>query len=312
MNEFQEKLAGLKRIDFRNAAVCFYAVRSSLSDGKMSYRIRRVIPEASLEEKFCGIVRKKLSLADNAADYRFCAGNMDNELMALPVRGTDAEIILEQLNHHPEAVRSADELAGSRFYIIRLTVPAGGETLYAFRRVSASWAAWRGNSLVNVFYSGRLLQDAGQDGIFRIDGEIDFFVYKDVIFVSCGKAFESAVNYRAGMERSCRRTIAELCSLGICGNAEKMREAVGGSMKLMRRLEQIRYAGYYKDPDYMRRARQVCETEKWGVDFSENGAIAVSRENIDTVLRILNNDRLVSPINAERFDADVKHKLPCP
>jgi len=34
-----------------------------------------------------------------------------------------------------------------------------------------------------------------------------------------------------------------------------------------------------------------------------------ANKDIETVLRVLNNDRLTSKINAENFDVDVKHKI---
>lgn len=45
------------------------------------------------------------------------------------------------------------------------------------------------------------------------------------------------------------------------------------------------------------------------IQYLPDGKLLVIEDDIETVLRVLNNDRLTSKIDAENFDADVKHKL---
>jgi hypothetical protein len=55
--------------------------------------------------------------------------------------------------------------------------------------------------------------------------------------------------------------------------------------------------------------KQVNEDENWGIQYSDDGKLIVTEEDIETVLTVLNNSRLKSPINQESFDVDVKHKF---
>ena len=59
----------------------------------------------------------------------------------------------------------------------------------------------------------------------------------------------------------------------------------------------------------MANLRKVSEEDGWGIQYSPDGKLLVTEDDIETVLRVLNNDRLTSKINAENFDVDVKHKL---
>ncbi len=59
----------------------------------------------------------------------------------------------------------------------------------------------------------------------------------------------------------------------------------------------------------MMNLRRVSATEGWPLLFNPDGSIRVTEGTIDTVLLLLNNDRLKSPINAENFDVDAKRKL---
>ena len=74
-------------------------------------------------------------------------------------------------------------------------------------------------------------------------------------------------------------------------------------------MSQIKKAGYYQDRNFLQSLKIVNEEDGWGIQYSPSGEILVTEESIETVLRVLNNDRLTSKINNENFDVDVKHKL---
>jgi hypothetical protein len=58
----------------------------------------------------------------------------------------------------------------------------------------------------------------------------------------------------------------------------------------------------------MGKLKQVCEKHGWGVEW-DDGKILVTPENVETVLKLLNNDRLESPVNEEVFDVAGKNKV---
>lgn len=160
-----------------------------------------------------------------------------------------------------------------------------------------------------MVFQNNMLVDLGEQEIFRIDGKVDFFTYEGIIFIADKKNFETALNFREGMERNRDEIAKEFSSLGLFENAAAVSGLVGNNLRRLRRLSQVKKAGYYKDPRFLESLKKVNEEDGWGIQYSLDGKLLVTEDDIETVLRVLNNDRLTSKINAENFDVDVKHKL---
>ncbi|MCK6410671.1 MAG: DUF4868 domain-containing protein, partial [Thauera sp.] len=56
---------------------------------------------------------------------------------------------------------------------------------------------------------------------------------------------------------------------------------------------------------YMQRLIKVNTSEKWELKVFK-GKIVVEKETVELLLKLLNNDRLRSPINNELFDSAAK------
>ncbi|EMJ4818207.1 DUF4868 domain-containing protein, partial [Citrobacter freundii] len=94
-------------------------------------------------------------------------------------------------------------------------------------------------------------------------------------------------------------------SLNIFDNVEIIREFVGVNLHHLRKLSSIKKSGYYKQPDYIQKLIRVNKKEKWELKIT-NGKIIVEKETVELLLKLLNNDRLRSPINDELFDSAAK------
>ena len=163
--------------------------------------------------------------------------------------------------------------------------------------------------LISMIFKDNMLIDIEQQQIFRIDGKIDFFSYDGITFIADKRNFETALNFREGMENNRDEIVEEFKVLKLFDNAADVSSFVGNNIKRLRRLSQIKKSGYYKDPKFLENLKKVNDEENWGIKYSETGQLLVTEDDIETVLRVLNNDRLTSKINAENFDVDVKHKL---
>lgn len=157
-----------------------------------------------------------------------------------------------------------------------------------------------------------MLMDLEQKEIFRIDGKVDFFSFNGCIFIANKKNFETALNFREGMERNRDEIVNDFKDLKIFADADEISRLVGDNVKRLRKLSQVKKAGYYKEIGFMKNLKRVNEEENWGIQYSEDGKLLVTENDIDTVLKVLNNDRLTSKINQENFDVDVKYSLNAP
>lgn len=113
------------------------------------------------------------------------------------------------------------------------------------------------------------------------------------------------MNFREGMKANGAEVLADFEKLNIFDNVEIIKEFVGSNLHHLRKLSSIRKSGYYKQPDYMQKLIEVNNTEKWELQIVKN-KIIVEKETVELLLKLLNNDRLRSPINHELFDSAAK------
>ncbi|MEG1979531.1 MAG: DUF4868 domain-containing protein, partial [Victivallaceae bacterium] len=164
-------------------------------------------------------------------------------------------------------------------------------------------------SPLNLFYRNCQLQVLTEERIFQMDGRIDFILYDENIFISNKKNFETAMNFRQGLLNNRDLIIEELTRLAIFDHPERLPELIGDNLRLLRHLAQIQKSGYYRSVEYLQKARNICRRERWNITFNEQGQIIISPETLPDILQILNNDRLISLINQEKFAVNQKQKL---
>jgi hypothetical protein len=113
------------------------------------------------------------------------------------------------------------------------------------------------------------------------------------------------MNFREGMKTHATEVLAEFESMNFLSDVAPIREYVGDNLNHLRKLSSIRKSGYYKQTDYLDKLMTVSADEKWDLKI-ENGKIVVEPETVELLLKLLNNDRLRSPINNELFDSAAK------
>jgi hypothetical protein len=147
--------------------------------------------------------------------------------------------------------------------------------------------------------------DVEDKDVFLIDPRFDFFVHDGMIFIANKKEFEISMNFREGMKAKAAAVIRNFSESGHFKNVDLIQKHVGDNMHHLRKMASILKAGYYQQPDYIQRMIEVSKAEGWELKV-EDGQVVVEEETIDLLLKLLNNDRLRSPINNETFDAAAK------
>lgn len=310
MDKLKSTLDTIKIINWDSALVSFFVVKRRLIQRSAKYEIFHVNVDEPLRKKLRGITSEKIKKSNVAIEYDFNSADLDDNLLGLPTADTDLHAILQTLQSEedPPTVDQYEALLGSWIYIARLDIK-DQPPLFSARRVSEGWTTKKVMQLINMVFQNNMLVDIGEQEIFRIDGKVDFFTYDGFIFIADKKNFETALNFREGMERNRDEIVKEFASLGLFENAAAVSDLVGNNLRHLRKLSQVKKAGYYRDPNFLASLRKVSEEDGWGIQYSPDGKLLVTADDIETVLRVLNNDRLTSKINAENFDVDVKHKL---
>jgi len=310
MEQLEELLSEIKQDEWTNATVSLFVAKRKLRDKKAKYSVYQVNADDSLRLKLRNIAIKRINISNTATEYDFNTADLDNDMLGIEASDTDFAGILESISSDPvpELITEYSDLVNAWVYIARLDLP-GKEPLFSVRKVNDTWSTKKVNQLVNAFFKDNMLIDIKQEHIFRIDGKVDFFSHKEMIFIADKNNFEAALNFRVGMENNRDLIVEEFKETELFVDADEIKVLVGDNLKRLRKLSQVKKSGYYKDTGFLTKLRQVSKDEGWEIKYSTDGKLIVDEDDIDTVLRVLNNDRLKSMINDENFDVDVKHKL---
>lgn len=310
MPDLQNILQAVKRIDWSQSAISFYVIKRKLIRREAQYEVLQVNVDDNLRRKIRTATTGKIDRSNQAIEYDFNTADQDDDLLGISTSETDLQGIIDtlQADDDPPTASRYEELVDSWVYLARLDV-AGIPPLFAVRRVSESWSTKKVHQLINMIFQGNMLVDLDQQEIFRIDGQVDFFAYDGTIFIANKKNFETALNFREGMEKNRDEIVEEFSSLQLFADASSISSLVGNNIRRLRKLSQVKKAGYFRQEQFLINLKRVNVEEGWGITYSAEGKILVNEDDIDTVLRVLNNDRLTSKINEENFDVDVKHKL---
>lgn len=310
MEQLEQLFRELKQEDWASSTASLYVAKRTLRNKKAKYSVFQVNVDDSLQSKLKSIASRRVNAANTALEYDFNTADLDDNVLGIQVQETDFQVILEAITREPapEFITEYDELVGTWVYIARFDIPEK-EPLYFVRKVNETWSTKKVFQVANVFFKDNMLVDIEQEHIFRIDGKVDFFSYRGTIFIADKRNFESALNFREGMERNRDQIVEDFKETELFVDADEISRLVGSSLPRLRKLSQVKKAGYYRDPKFLSNLKVVSAVEGWGINYSDDGKLIVDETDIDTVLRVLNNDRLKSMINEENFDVDVKHKL---
>lgn len=309
MENLQENFNEVKNVNWNEAVVSFYIVKRRLANREAKYEMLQVNVDENLRKKLRKVANDKVQNSNQALEYDFNTSDLDDNVLGISTEETDLQQLIESITAEepPEIANSYESLIGSWIYIARLE--KDGQILYSVRRVSEGWTTKKVSQLINMIFDNNMLVDIEQKEIFRIDGKVDFFSFNGVIFIADKKNFETALNFREGMEKNRDKIVEEFKETNLFVDADEITNLVGNNITRLRKLSQVKKAGYYKKQNFLQSLKQVNEDEKWGIQYSEDGKLIVTEDDIETVLTILNNSRLKSPINQESFDVDVKHKF---
>ncbi|MCK9608674.1 MAG: DUF4868 domain-containing protein [Methylomonas sp.] len=300
------KLKVLQSQDFKEWVASFWLVKRYIKEQQAHYSVLRVDIDKKLQARFKGYLRKQLQSKDfHISEYDFNNTDGDDTLFTISADATDFVKVEAEINQGFEKphAQNYDELLNSWAYVILFE--KDGEKVYAWKKISAETQPKKAKSKGAVFFHNHKLVDVEDKEVFMVYQNYDFFVYDSTTFVANKRQFESSMNFREGMKANGEEVLSDFKALDIFENVEIIREFVGSNLHHLRKLSSIRKSAYYKQPDYMKKLIEVNSTEQWELKIS-NGKIVVEKATVELLLKLLNNDRLRSPINNEMFDSAAK------
>jgi hypothetical protein len=304
-----KKITHLRQQDFKNWIVTLALVKRRLVAKAAHYRVLRVKTDRKLELKLKAAVTGKIQNKNYKLEpYDFLTADQDDQIFTIESAETDFVKIQTEIDKGlvNAKVEKYEDLLDSWAYVVKLT--HGEDSIYGLRKISILNSAAKMKGVASTLFIDKQLTDLEDEKIFTLDTRIDFFAYDGVTFITNKKEFESALNFRDGMEKNRDVVLNEFAALKVFDNVEPLRKGIGGNLHLLRKISSIQKSGYYKNPQYLLDLIKVNKQKNWGLEVIK-GVITITEANVDLVLTLLNNGRLESPINQEMFDASVKKKV---
>lgn len=305
-----KKMVQLRQIDFKPWVTSIWLVKRRLDIQKQAhYSVLRV----DVEKKLLNKLKKALTDRMQGVDYKleaydFLTADQDNHLFTIESAETDFVKIQTEVDKGlaNKKVEKYEDLLNSWAYVVKLE--HDGNVVYGLRKINKLTQVAKVAAVSYFLFEDKKLVDLEDKKIFAIDTHVDFFAYDGTTFITNKKEFESALNFRTGMEKNRDVVLDEFLALKVFDNVEPIRKSVGSNLHLLRKISSIQKSGYYKNPLYLADLIKVNQERNWGLTV-QNGIIVINEDNVDLVLTLLNNGRLESPINHEMFDASVKKKI---
>ncbi len=305
----KKTLRKLKQLDFRRASASFWLIKRGGKPAAPELRALFVDTEPHLQTKLSGIVRKAVEEANEVQPYDyFTSDGEENEVLGVRATDTGFDVIQQQIEQGSAApkITSPKDFHDSWAYLIDVVV--GADRVMAVRKVVGGWAIKKQSAVLKVLFKNAVLADYEEAPVFQLEKKVDFIAFEGSVFILNKSHFESVMNFRAGMEAKRDEVVQDFTRLGIVTDPDIVRDAIGQKLNMLRRVASVRKSGFYKDSGFIQKLKDVCEQHGWGIEWND-GKIIVTPENVETILKLLNDDRLESPVTAGVYDVTVKHKV---
>ena len=309
INNPKKHLKDLKTLDLSQWTTTFWLIKRKIAQREGTYVVLRVDIDEKLKKRFRDYFKQQLQDRDLHIDeYAFNNSDLDDVLLTIDTDITDFQKVEEAIgegfkNDHAKVYA---DLLNSWAYVIQFE--SGSKHIFAWRKIDSKTQSKKALSKKALFFRKHQLVDVDNDEVFLIDSHFDFFVYAGITFIANKRAFEISMNFREGIKDHCNKLLSDPGLLTFLSDTTPIREYAGNNLHHLRKLAAIRKAGYYQKQDYLEKLIRISGEEGWELKIVD-GKIVVEPESIELLLKLLNNDRLRSPINQEVFDSAAKKPI---
>lgn len=305
----RRQLKEIRSEDFGGWSTSFWLIKKHQVSKETGYSALRVDMDKKLHSRFKRYLKQQLQGKDfHLAEYDYNNADGDDALFTIDADATDFSMVVAEIGKGfgNKKVASHDELLRSWAYVILFE--KDNRKLFAWKKISADTQPKKAASKDLAFFLNKKLVDLDDREVFMIYPRYDFFVYDGTTFIANKRQFESSMNFREGMKAKAAEVIQDFVDTGNFENTERITKYVGDNLHHLRKMASILKAGYYKQPEYIQKMIAISKEEGWALKVKD-GKVVVEEETIELLLKLLNNDRLRSPINNETFDAAAKARV---
>ncbi len=304
----QEGFNKLQKLDLAQCSISLCIIKKTKKkEIEDRYLISYVRTGEEIEEKLKSIISQCIQPIENVEEYTVdCSESVEDQVWSIKSNKTDFSAVLgiiKDLSPEKDVVNSSKDIVGAKAYAI---VVSDGSDIKAvgFRKIPENWETKIKKGLIFAcFKVPGTLEFLDKKSVLSIADNIDFISYSDELFIFSKKGFEVGLDYRKRIIKNAKSFFEKNDTIeGI----EYLKEHVGDSLPLSRKIVKIQELGVYKNEKYSQRIQVLNERYGWGFQFRGEKIIIdkKNKESMDTLLSVLQNKRLYSEITDEHFDAE--------
>jgi hypothetical protein len=137
---------------------------------------------------------------------------------------------------------------------------------------------------------------------FSISRSFDFIVVGGSVLMASKAAFESLLSHKDTYEEAYAELKQEQGFAAAIADFAVFDAFIGRNATHLRRMAVIRARGYYQNPNYMARLREINGLRNWGIQFDAEGRIVATQETMSDILHVLLDHRLRSELSDNQYD----------
>jgi hypothetical protein len=196
-------------------------------------------------------------------------------------------------------VKNVKQLNNAAGYVLRLR--HGESIIYCVKKANADWATRKKKGMMNIFFTEAGL-DLMDSPSFSISRSFDFFVVGGNVLMVSKPAFESLLNHKDTYEEAYTALKQEPGFSAAIADFAVFDSFIGRNATHLRRMAVIKARGYYNNPGYMTRLREINGLRGWGIQFDDQGRIVATPEKMSDILHVLLDHRLRSELSDNQYD----------
>ena len=154
---------------------------------------------------------------------------------------------------------------------------------------------------MNIFFTEAGLEIMDSPS-FSISRTFDFFVVGESVLMTSKPAFESLLNHKDTYEEAYAALKIEPGFSAAIADFAVFDVFIGKNATHLRRMAVIKARGYYNNPAYMTRLREINGLRGWGIQFDDQGRIVATPEKMRDILHVLLDHRLRSELSDNQYD----------
>lgn len=298
----EQDLQAFGAFDFTQATASLWVFKKRPATGDMNpFTSVSVVMSDALREQLKGLAKSYQASHTIAEEYNLLSQPSEGGFLAVSREETLFPSLQRLIDQPLEEclVRNVKQLNNAAGYILRLR--HGESVIYCVKKANADWATRKKSGMMNIVFTAAGLEIIDNPS-FTISRSFDFFVVGENVFIASKSAFESLLNHKDTYEEAYAELKQEPGFSAAFADFAAVDAFIGKNATHLRRMAVIKARGYYQNPDYMARLREVNVVRRWGIQFDEQGRIVPTTETMRDILHVLLDHRLRSELSDNQYD----------